>query len=650
MRRRVKCPAVHPTAGASYEPLGASEHFLGGATGKCEDENSLWPDAAFNEVRDAADERTSFSRPRAGNDEKRAVGVRRSAGLRFVELTGERVRVPRLHFAGPLWVDARVVRHSRNIANGDLPSPSRVPRCDIVRVNNIKRSLFERDPRSIALVVLAVGMLLRFVLAASVGLGVDESYAVAVARQWSWSYFDHPPLHFWLAGAIAKLAASESGAVVRLPFVLCFAGTTWLTYRIGSRFFGERSGALAAVILNVSAVFSLSTGGWVLPDGPLMLLMLAAVYVISGILFEEQRHSGPLGDWPVTMRWLTAGLITGLAMLAKYHGIFVLAGTFLFLLTSAPHRKWLRHPGPYLGTFVAFACFTPVLFWNSEHQWVSFAFQGGRATGQGIHLPAMLTNIAGQAAWVLPWIWLPLVVVLWSAIRGGPRDAARWFFVCLGLGPIAAFTLIALHGDVGLPHWQAPGYLMLFPLLGAAVATRIEQRDRITQRWLSASIVGYVALVLILVTHAATGWLGRVVPSAFAKGDPSSDLRTWSALRPALDSLGLLTPGGFVAAPSWIQAGEASVALGPDIPVLCLCSDPHHFYYLQDDRAFLGHDALIVKKLRPGDNVASLFAPYFDSIETVAMVPVLRNHRALFEIGVYRARHFRALYPTAQPR
>ena len=591
------------TAGASHEALSAGEHFLRRTTREREYENSLGPDTAFNEVRDAADERTGFPRSRAGNDQQGAVGMGGRPGLRFVEFAGERVRASRLHFAGPLWVDARVVRHRGNIANSDVPSPSRVPWCDIVRVNNIKRSLFERDPRSIALVVLAVGLLLRFVLAASVGLGVDESYAVAVARQWSWSYFDHPPLHFWLAGGIAKLAASESGAVVRLPFVLCFAGTTWLTYRIGTRFFGERAGALAAVLLNVSAVFSLSTGGWVLPDGPLMLLMLAAVYVISGILFEEQRISGPLGDWPVTTRWLAAGLITGLAMLAKYHGIFVLAGTFLFLLTSAPHRIWLRHPGPYLGTFVAFACFTPVLFWNSGHHWVSFAFQGGRATGQGIHLPTMLTNIAGQAAWVLPWIWVPLVMVLWSAIRGGPRDAARWFFVCLGIGPIAAFTLIALRGGVGLPHWQAPGYLLLFPLLGAAVATRIERRDRVTQRWLSASVVGYVGLVLFLVTHAATGWVARALPSAFVKGDPTADLRTWRELRPALDSLGLLTPGVFVAAPSWIQAGEASVALGPDVPVLCLCADPHHFYYLHDDRMFLGRDALIVKKLKSGDNL-----------------------------------------------
>ena len=136
------------------------------------------------------------------------------------------------------------------------------------------------------LAVLAIGALLRFLVAASTGLGVDESYAVAVARQFSLSYFDHPPLHFWLAGTMAKLAHSESADVVRLPFVVCFAATTWLMYRIGARLFGEHAGAVAALLLNISAVFSVTTGGWVLPDGPLMLFMLASVAVIAEILFD----------------------------------------------------------------------------------------------------------------------------------------------------------------------------------------------------------------------------------------------------------------------------------------------------------------------------------------------------------------------------
>jgi hypothetical protein len=496
--------------------------------------------------------------------------------------------------------------------------------------------------------VLAAGALLRFLLAESTGLGVDESYAVAVARQYSLSYFDHPPLHFWLAGAMAKLAQSESGEVVRFPFVVCFAATTWLMYRIGARFFGEHAGALAALLLNISAVFSVTTGGWVLPDGPLMLFMLASVAVIADILFGGPVQMLRGRD---TFRWVVAGVFAGLAMLSKYHGVFVLGGTFLFLLTSAPHRKWLARPGPYLGALVAFAMFTPVIAWNREHDWASFAFQGGRAGGHGgIHLFPLLQSLAGQAGYVLPWIWVPLVVVIWGALRAGPREPARWFLLCLGIGPIAAFTLIALRGDPGLPHWEAPGYLMLFPVLGAAVAARLERGDAATTRWLRWSAWSFIVLVAILVTQTANGWMERVSPSLFAKGDPTTDMVSWRELRPTLDAKGMLAHGEFLAAPSWIQAGQSAIGAGPDVAILCLCADPHHFYYMNDDRAFLGRDAVFVKKIKPNDDVIGTFSPYFESFAVADTLVIHRGGAEAMRVGIYRARGFRKLFPTLQPR
>jgi 4-amino-4-deoxy-L-arabinose transferase-like glycosyltransferase len=510
------------------------------------------------------------------------------------------------------------------------------------------RSTVFRNPRAFVLALIAAGAIARLLLAASLGLGVDESYAVAVARQFSLSYFDHPPLHFWLAGAFAKLWHSEAGLVVRFPFVLCFAGTTWLLFKLTARFFGEQAGAVAALLLNVSAVFSLSTGGWVLPDGPLMLLMLASTTVIAGILFDTHESSRGRD----TLRWMVAGSLAGLAMLSKYHGIFVLAGTFLFIVTSPPQRKWLTTPGPYFGAAVAALCFLPVIVWNSEHGWVSFLFQGGRAGGSGgIHPAAMLTNIAGQAAWVLPWIWIPLVAALWKSLRSGPTDAPRWFLFCIGIGPIAAFTLIALRGSVGLPHWQAPGYLFLFPALGAAAASRISNGRRGTITWMYASAAAFVLLVAIAGSQAATGWMKRAIPSAFAKGDPTADLVDWSSLRPALIGRGLLPVDGFVAAPSWIQAGKASIGLEPDVPVLCLCADPHHFYYLHDDRQYLGRNALLIKKYVPDEDVEKLFAEYFASIQVVSIESIYRaGSDEVMRVGIYRARNFKKLFPTTQPR
>src|SRR3974390_169606 len=59
--------------------------------------------------------------------------------------------------------------------------------------------------------------------AASLGLGIDESYMVAAGRKLQLSYFDHPPIAWWMAWSAAHLAGSESAIAVRLPFVALFA-------------------------------------------------------------------------------------------------------------------------------------------------------------------------------------------------------------------------------------------------------------------------------------------------------------------------------------------------------------------------------------------------------------------------------------------
>ena len=86
----------------------------------------------------------------------------------------------------------------------------------------------------------------------------------------------------------------------------------------------------------------------------------------------------------------------------------------------------------------------------------------------------------------------------------------------------------------------------------------------------------------------------------------------------------MLAHGEFLAAPSWIQAGKAALGVGPDIPIVCLCSDPHHFYYMNDDRTFLGRDAIFVKKLKADDDVVATFSPYFDSFEAVDTLVIHR--------------------------
>ena len=84
--------------------------------------------------------------------------------------------------------------------------------------------------------------------------------------------------------------------------------------------------------------------------------------------------------------------------------------------------------------------------------------------------------------------------------------------------------------------------------------------------------------------------------------------------------------------------------------MVCLCADPHHFYYLNDDRTLLGRDAVFVKKVKPNDNVITTFAPYFDSFEAADTIVIHRAGAEAMRVGIYRARGFKKVFPTSQPR
>jgi 4-amino-4-deoxy-L-arabinose transferase-like glycosyltransferase len=562
----------------------------------------------------------------------------------------------------------------------DLP---RVRRQPVVPEQN-EPSGWKRSPRDYVLLIILASLIGRVILAGTIGLGVDESYQVSVSRPLSLSYFEHPPLAFWIPGIVASIGGSSSAVLLRLPFILLFAGTTWMMYRLTSRLFGERAGAIAALILNITPVLSVSTGGWVLPDGPLMFWMLACALCLELVLLPRsstQRVNGAPMFW-----WMAGGACAGLAMLSKYHGVFLLAGTGLFLLTNRRARRWLRHPGPYVGALISVLVISPVLLWNAQHDWISFRFQGARGGQHGLHVVPFLQNIGGQLGYLLPWIGIPLAIVLgriviesartaWrDAARARARDAsvstlddartraARWWLACLAIGPIAVFTLIALGGHRGLPHWEAPGWLMVIPLLAERVDARLARgSSRTAQRtraWLVGSSVAFVLVIVALATETTLGWANRLSPSLFARSDPSLESLDWRDLRGAIapmlrdsrsDAGGASSARPFVAATNWIDAGKIAYAMNGAADVVCLCSEPHHFAFVNDERSYLSRDAIIVERTGRKPDASVLLSKYFRSVKPIGTTVIRRNGAPAITLELYRGETLVAEVPARVP-
>lgn len=404
-------------------------------------------------------------------------------------------------------------------------------------------------------------------------------------------YFDHPLVSWWMARSVADAFGTETALLVRLPFIAMFAVSTWLMAKLTASLFSPRAGLWAAVAFNLAPVFGVTAGGWVLPDGPLVAALLGAAYCLSKAL--------PSRGWNW---WLGAGVCAGVALLSKYTAVLTLGGAVIYLLTQRTHRVWLMRPQPYVATLLALAVFSPALIWNIQNGWASLAFQSGRAAAARLQPFGPLITLAGEALFLLPWIWAGLMLVFWRGLRGGPAHWRSWLLTCLGAPPIVLFTVVSLWSRQVLFHWAAPGYLMVFPLLGVWLSER-DWAPR-AAKW-TAGFVAMLAVAVIIVV--------RLVPL-----ETTLQARDWTELRPQLAARGLF--GQPIAAPSWSDAGKIGIGLGPDIALFCLNVDAREFRFSTAPPQ--SGDVLIVAPRRTPAQMTAAYGDTFASIEAIAPVQV----------------------------
>ncbi len=468
----------------------------------------------------------------------------------------------------------------------------------------------------VALLILGTA-LLRVVLAAAVGLGVDESYMVAAGRELAWGYFDHPPLSWWLSRGAAALFGTEAALAVRLPFIALFALTTWIMFRLTADLFGERAALWAAVTLNMAPVLGVTTASWVLPDGPLVAALLGFGLCLHHALRTDAWR------W-----WLGAGVCAGLALLSKYTAVLTFAGAVVAIATLAP--RGLLRPPPWIAGLVALAVFSPVVIWNAANGWASFAFQGARAGVRKLDLAAPFVTIGGEALFLLPWIWLPLAVLWARALWRGPSDRAPWLLAWLGFGPIVLFVVISAWSPRVLYHWAAPGYLFVFPLLGRWVAQQLDLRPNTMRR----ALAGTAALLVVGLGVAAAELRLNLLA---LRGDPLRQGLDWTPLRTALADRGLLDRP--IVGPSWNDTGKLDYALGGAPPVFCLNADCRQLAFRSHTaRDLLGQDVLILAPRHDDARIHAAFGPFFSAIETLPPVVFALPGRPAVAVGAHVGR------------
>jgi len=118
MAGRVERPTLNARRRGSHESFGSAQHLVRGAARKRQQQDTLGSNAAVQQVSDPVDERSSFTRACAGDDEEGSVAMRGGGELLGVQLCG---KVPPGSGDASLsrWRDAGFC-HARNIGSGDL--------------------------------------------------------------------------------------------------------------------------------------------------------------------------------------------------------------------------------------------------------------------------------------------------------------------------------------------------------------------------------------------------------------------------------------------------------------------------------------------------------------------------------------------------
>jgi 4-amino-4-deoxy-L-arabinose transferase-like glycosyltransferase len=462
--------------------------------------------------------------------------------------------------------------------------------------------------RNTAITILAL-VALRLGAAAWTPLTFDEAYYWMWSKHLAGGYYDHPP---GVAAVIrlGTMIAGDTELGVRLVSILLALPMSWAVYRtVAILFGGVRVAATATMLLNVTLMAAVGTL-IVTPDAPLLVASSFVLFCLAKVLATER------GAW-----WLGVGAAVGAALLSKYTALFFGPAILIWLVSVPKLRHWLISPWPYLGAAVSLAIFSPVIFWNADHHWVSFIKQIGRARIEEFK-PAFLAElIPTQVAFATPLVFTLGTMGLYALLkRKAGASAARMLINATFWTIVAYFIWHSLHARVEA-NWFAPVYpAFAIAAAVAAILTRWEPRPQLIVdfclRWASpAGIVMFALLIVQANTGVLTGYRRDATVRSVGVG--------WLELAGQIEAVRTRVGAACVLAPDYGTTGWLAFYLPKGA---CVVQPTQRIRYVnmpEPDPALLAGKLLYVDEARPGGRPHLKEA--FARVERVAELPRKRG-------------------------
>jgi 4-amino-4-deoxy-L-arabinose transferase-like glycosyltransferase len=477
----------------------------------------------------------------------------------------------------------------------------------------------------------------------TIELAEDETYQWLWSKHLALSYYSKPPLIAytqWLSTALW----GDTAFGVRFFSPLIAATLSFLVVRFFAREVNARAGFFMLLIMTATPLMSL--GAVLMTVDPLSVLFWTLA-MLSG--WRAVQEEGTLGDWAWTGLWM------GLGLLSKYTELFQWLCWALFFVLWPPARKHLRRPGPYLALLVNLLCATPILIWNSQHQWITVSHVADDAGVRSVWQPTLryLGEFLGAELGLLNPVFF--VGMAWAAIafwRRQRHNSRLIYFFSMGAPVFLAYFMHSFRSRV-LPNWIAPSVLPLMCLMVMYWDTRWRLDSRPIRGWLAGGLLLGFALVIFGhdtdLLSKVSGWRLPV------NVDPLHRVREWSGVaRVAGDARRELLAEGkpvFIMADHYGLVGEITFYLleartnVAEEPMVYYRSSPvprNQFYFWPGYNDRKGQNAVFLRELNrdhiePGPTPPFLESE-FESVTDLGVRKVLYHGRVIRPMQVFACR------------
>ena len=501
----------------------------------------------------------------------------------------------------------------------------------------------EQNINKILIWLLVVSALVRGVLAAWMEFGNDEVYYWTYALYPGWSHFDHPPMVGWVIQLFSLNLLLDSEFFIRLASIVFMTANTYIIFRIGKEIKDAWAGLYAALLFTASIYAFVITGIFIMPDTPLMLFWLLAIWM-AVIYFKRlptQQHSDSY--------MVLFGAFAGFAMLSKYSGIFLWVGMVLYILIF--DRRPLKTWAFYCALLISLTAVMPVIRWNINNDFISFRFHGERVGGGSINFGTFGTEIAGEFFYNNPVNFVLAIIAVVAAFkkRLNLEKSTQNLILCIVLPLILVFLFFSLTRPT-LPHWNAPAYVLLILLSAVYLRDKHTDSDKLPKSIIAALSV--LAFTLVIgVAEIKTGFIPldkHTDPEMLGRDDFTLDMYGWRQLgekfadfREQKIAEGVMKAEDGIVANQWFPLANLDYyvarPLGLRVMGLGWPEFIHEYLWINEKRGgfHLGEDYWFLTDSRYLKDPKTTYQWYFKEIELVGTIEIERCGQPAKNFFVY---------------